>query len=95
MAGDSLKNSLATTAKSAAEKVEGAVKAAQETLGEAAGVAAQTAQEVAQHTAGHSNLTGIAERLLGGLEGAQPSTLEKDTSQFRPPPKPGDQLALF
>ncbi len=33
-----------------------------------------------------------------GLEGAQPSTLEKDTSQFRPPPpepKPGDQLALF
>ncbi len=33
-----------------------------------------------------------------GLNAAQPSTLEKDTSQFRPPPpepKPGDQLSLF
>ena len=30
-----------------------------------------------------------------GLKGAQPSTLEKDTSQFRPPSRPGDQLALF
>ncbi|MEE9317136.1 MAG: cation:proton antiporter [Rhodospirillales bacterium] len=78
MAGDSLKNSLAATAKSAAEKVEGAVKAAQETLGEAAGAAAQTAQEaagaaaqtaqeLAQQTAGHSNLTGIAVVVLAAL----------------------------